>query len=229
MWLSVPISFLLANRHIAKSLSAAFVLRRCCCSPVMCARSQSTTSAKTNTNHHIVGGLILLNERDQQMWPCISPWHIFKTSKLAFTELYVDVFRRMVVENSFCNDGFLVCASLWIRQTPLHIHQHKCHVSSYVIMWCHLWYVICHQPGQDLLVHATTGRASVWLGSALGWIMTCSYVGSRIPQLVKNYRRGMTTGLSLPMVVLLVLGSTTYVASIFIRSVAILSCWPSTV
>ena len=56
------------------------------------------------------------------------------------------------------------------------------------------------------------------IGSMLGWIMTCSYVGSRIPQLVKNYRRGMTTGLSLPMFVLLVLGSTTYVASIFVRS-----------
>lgn len=55
------------------------------------------------------------------------------------------------------------------------------------------------------------------LGSMLGWIMTCSYVGSRIPQLIKNYRRGMTTGLSLPMFVLLVLGSTTYVASIFVR------------
>ena len=53
----------------------------------------------------------------------------------------------------------------------------------------------------------------------LGWVMTCSYVGSRIPQLIKNYRRGMTTGLSLPMFVLLVLGSTTYVASIFVRSV----------
>lgn len=63
----------------------------------------------------------------------------------------------------------------------------------------------------------TAGKAPVILGSVLGWVMTCSYVGSRIPQLVKNYRRGMTTGLSLPMFVLLVLGSTTYVASIFVR------------
>ncbi|DBA91054.1 TPA: PQ loop repeat-containing protein 2, variant 2 [Trebouxia sp. C0005] len=63
-----------------------------------------------------------------------------------------------------------------------------------------------------------SGKLSVMFGSLLGWIMTCSYVGSRIPQLVKNYRRGMTTGLSLPMFVLLVLGSTTYVASIFVRS-----------
>ncbi|KAL0044223.1 hypothetical protein WJX82_005024 [Trebouxia sp. C0006] len=63
-----------------------------------------------------------------------------------------------------------------------------------------------------------SGKLSVMFGSMLGWIMTCSYVGSRIPQLVKNYRRGMTTGLSLPMFVLLVLGSTTYVASIFVRS-----------
>ncbi len=68
-----------------------------------------------------------------------------------------------------------------------------------------------------ILVLATAGKLSVMFGSMLGWIMTCSYVGSRIPQLVKNYRRGMTTGLSLPMFVLLVLGSTTYVASIFVR------------
>lgn len=68
-----------------------------------------------------------------------------------------------------------------------------------------------------VLVLATAGKLSVMFGSMLGWIMTCSYVGSRIPQLVKNYRRGMTTGLSLPMFVLLVLGSTTYVASIFVR------------
>lgn len=63
----------------------------------------------------------------------------------------------------------------------------------------------------------TAEDASVIFGSVLGWVMTCSYVGSRIPQLLKNYRRGMTTGLSLPMFVLLVLGSTTYVASIFVR------------
>ena len=63
----------------------------------------------------------------------------------------------------------------------------------------------------------TIGKAPIIFGSVLGWVMTCSYVGSRIPQLVKNYRRGMTTGLSLPMFVLLVLGSTTYVASIFVR------------
>ncbi len=68
-----------------------------------------------------------------------------------------------------------------------------------------------------ILALAIAGKLSVMFGSMLGWIMTCSYVGSRIPQLVKNYRRGMTTGLSLPMFVLLVLGSTTYVASIFVR------------
>ncbi len=68
-----------------------------------------------------------------------------------------------------------------------------------------------------ILTLVIAGKLSVMFGSMLGWIMTCSYVGSRIPQLVKNYRRGMTTGLSLPMFVLLVLGSTTYVASIFVR------------
>ena len=72
-------------------------------------------------------------------------------------------------------------------------------------------------------IDATAGKLSVVFGSMLGWVMTFSYVGSRVPQLVKNYRRGMTTGLSMPMFVLLVLGSTTYVASIFVRSAS--ACW----
>ena len=75
----------------------------------------------------------------------------------------------------------------------------------------------------SIAIDLTAGKLSVILGSLLGWIMTFSYVGSRIPQLVKNYRRGMTTGLSLPMFVLLVLGSTTYVASIFVRLVPLCS------
>jgi len=47
--------------------------------------------------------------------------------------------------------------------------------------------------------------------------MTLTYLAARVPQLFKNFRRGTTEGLSLFMFVLLVLGSITYVLSIFIR------------
>lgn len=49
--------------------------------------------------------------------------------------------------------------------------------------------------------------------------MTVTYLAARVPQLIKNYRRNTAEGLSLFMFVLLVLGSITYVLSIFVRSV----------
>ena len=55
------------------------------------------------------------------------------------------------------------------------------------------------------------------IGQGLGWVMTVTYLGARIPQICKNLRRGTTEGLSLFMFVLLVMGSITYVLSIFIR------------
>ncbi len=58
---------------------------------------------------------------------------------------------------------------------------------------------------------------TVNIGQGLGWVMTVTYLAARVPQLFKNLRRGTTEGLSLFMFVLLVLGSITYVLSIFIR------------
>ncbi|DBB18691.1 TPA: hypothetical protein ACH3X3_000299 [Trebouxia sp. C0006] len=66
---------------------------------------------------------------------------------------------------------------------------------------------------------AASGR-TVNIGQGLGWVMTLTYLAARVPQLFKNFRRGTTEGLSLFMFVLLVLGSITYVLSIFIRSTA---------
>lgn len=66
---------------------------------------------------------------------------------------------------------------------------------------------------------AASGR-TVNIGQGLGWVMTVTYLAARVPQLFKNCRRGTTEGLSLFMFVLLVLGSITYVLSIFIRSTA---------
>ena len=60
------------------------------------------------------------------------------------------------------------------------------------------------------------GKA-VGIGQALGWIMTATYLGARLPQLYKNRSRGSTQGLSLLMFLFLVLGSITYILSIFVR------------
>ncbi len=100
---------------------------------------------------------------------------------------------------------------LHMRIAMAYLYKGSCITVLLTNWFCHSSYI---------LALAIAGKLSVVFGSMLGWIMTCSYVGSRIPQLVKNYRRGMTTGLSLPMFVLLVLGSTTYVASIFVRWVS---------
>ena len=49
--------------------------------------------------------------------------------------------------------------------------------------------------------------------------MTVTYLAARVPQLVKNARRGTAEGLSVFMFLFLVFGSVTYVLSIFVRSV----------
>lgn len=47
--------------------------------------------------------------------------------------------------------------------------------------------------------------------------MTVTYLAARVPQILKNLRRGTTEGLSFFMFALLFMGSVTYVLSIFIR------------
>ncbi|KAL3146889.1 hypothetical protein ABBQ38_014861 [Trebouxia sp. C0009 RCD-2024] len=66
--------------------------------------------------------------------------------------------------------------------------------------------------------NAATGK-TVDIGQGLGWGMTVTYLAARVPQILKNLRRGTTEGLSFFMFALLFMGSVTYVLSIFIRSV----------
>ena len=49
-----------------------------------------------------------------------------------------------------------------------------------------------------------------FIGIAIGWISAALYLGSRIPQLVKNCRRGTTDGLSPIMFTMAVIANTTY-------------------
>lgn len=53
------------------------------------------------------------------------------------------------------------------------------------------------------------------LGVDFGWISSALYILSRVPQLVKNFMRGSTEGVSLIFFGLAVLGNVTYAGSIF--------------
>ncbi|CAO3598034.1 unnamed protein product [Absidia cylindrospora] len=57
-----------------------------------------------------------------------------------------------------------------------------------------------------------------WLPQLLGWTSAVLYVGSRIPQIVKNHRQKSTEGLSLGMFLFAVLGNVLFTMSIFLRS-----------
>ncbi|KAF9205645.1 hypothetical protein BGZ49_003740 [Haplosporangium sp. Z 27] len=57
-----------------------------------------------------------------------------------------------------------------------------------------------------------------WLGVTLGWGSAILYLGSRIPQIYRNWRLQSTEGLSILMFMFAVLGNVFYVASIFLNS-----------
>lgn len=57
------------------------------------------------------------------------------------------------------------------------------------------------------------------LGEAMGWLMALLYMLGRVPQIIKNARRGSTEGLSMWMFVLAVAANTSYLASILVRCV----------
>ncbi|KAL4278841.1 hypothetical protein GQ457_03G024310 [Hibiscus cannabinus] len=61
---------------------------------------------------------------------------------------------------------------------------------------------------------STSGR----VGSFLGWAMAAIYMGGRLPQIYLNSRRGNVEGLNPFMFVFALVGNSTYVASILVRS-----------
>ena len=57
------------------------------------------------------------------------------------------------------------------------------------------------------------------LGYIFGWVSALLYLGSRLPQIFKNFRRKSVDGLSLPMFLMAVLGNLTYGLGILLYSV----------
>lgn len=54
-------------------------------------------------------------------------------------------------------------------------------------------------------------------GTLLGWLSASSYIASRLPQIIKNFKRKKTDGLSPQFFITAVLGNTTYGISIFLK------------
>lgn len=54
-------------------------------------------------------------------------------------------------------------------------------------------------------------------GTLLGWISAASYISSRLPQIITNFQRKRTEGLSIQFFWSAVLGNTTYALSIFLK------------
>ena len=62
------------------------------------------------------------------------------------------------------------------------------------------------------------GKTKHIIGVTFAWTSAVLYLSSRIPQVVKNFKRKSTEGLSFGMFVLTVSGNLTYAASIFLES-----------
>ncbi|OHT05445.1 PQ loop repeat family protein [Tritrichomonas foetus] len=60
-------------------------------------------------------------------------------------------------------------------------------------------------------------RGDNLIGSLFGWAGTAIYIGSRVPQVIKNFKEGVSSFSALYMLFML-LGNLTYALSIFIRS-----------
>ncbi|XP_013381904.1 lysosomal amino acid transporter 1 homolog [Lingula anatina] len=69
-----------------------------------------------------------------------------------------------------------------------------------------------HTPGPVF-----TGTGDI-IGYVCGIISTCFYMGSRLPQLLLNFRRKSTEGVNIGMFILIVSGNLTYGSSIIVKS-----------
>ncbi|KAL5707575.1 hypothetical protein ACHQM5_018464 [Ranunculus cassubicifolius] len=70
----------------------------------------------------------------------------------------------------------------------------------------------------SILMVSDEGEASSGIGTILGWGMAIIYMGGRLPQICLNIKRGHVEGLSPFMFIFALVGNTTYVASILVKS-----------
>eukprot|EP00730_Choanoeca_flexa_P006598 TRINITY_DN12184_c0_g1_i1.p2 TRINITY_DN12184_c0_g1~~TRINITY_DN12184_c0_g1_i1.p2 ORF type:complete len:297 (+),score=46.64 TRINITY_DN12184_c0_g1_i1:5175-6065(+) len=75
------------------------------------------------------------------------------------------------------------------------------------------------RPGRVLLtIESFTDTRNI-VGWSIGWLSGVLYFTSRIPQIIKNYRRKSTEGLSVAMFIMAIAGNVTYACGILMISV----------
>lgn len=134
-------------------------------------------------------------------------------------------------------DFILICQYIWY-QTYLRRQKKKekqeaprvvlCFAVGFLVM---NGYLQSYLPSSRPAVHHPAGRNLLHieifhnikdeLGYAIGVVSSLFYIGSRVAQLVKNYKRQSTDGLSLMMFLLAILGNITYGLSILVRSIEV--------
>lgn len=87
------------------------------------------------------------------------------------------------------------------------------------VISCYTYYTI-HWSGQDddSSDNARERNRMNWLPQTMGWASAILYVGSRIPQIVKNWKNKSTEGLSFGMFLCAVMGNVLFTSSIFLKS-----------
>ncbi|CAO3607040.1 unnamed protein product [Cunninghamella blakesleeana] len=75
-----------------------------------------------------------------------------------------------------------------------------------------------HSPSHDHDGQEENLNEMLWFPQLLGYISCVLYIGSRIPQIVQNYRKKSTEGLSLGMFLCALFGNIFFTMSIFLRS-----------
>eukprot|EP00045_Choanoeca_perplexa_P010572 m.107904 g.107904 ORF g.107904 m.107904 type:complete len:343 (+) comp15323_c0_seq4:105-1133(+) len=75
------------------------------------------------------------------------------------------------------------------------------------------------RPGRVLLTIESFQSTQNKIGWAIGWVSGFLYFTSRIPQIIKNYRRKSTDGLSIAMFAMAIIGNVTYALGVLLISV----------
>jgi uncharacterized protein with PQ loop repeat len=86
----------------------------------------------------------------------------------------------------------------------------------YKFMYCLLFFGINISVAAGLYYYRIV---NLTLGDALGWITMTLYITGRFPQIILNYNRKSTQGLSILMYILTICGNTCYVASLLFWSI----------
>ncbi|KAI7872060.1 PQ loop repeat-domain-containing protein [Spinellus fusiger] len=68
---------------------------------------------------------------------------------------------------------------------------------------------------EDGVIFTVSQQQTIWVGRFFAWLCTCLYLSSRLPQIIRNYKRHSVHGLSMALFFCAAMGNLTYCISIF--------------